>query len=442
MKSNYPFTVIEKAKTPFNIRGSLKWILILFLILPLLMLVLPWVQNITSKGFVIGLNPADRRQTVDAPMIGFVTKWHVGEGSRVKAGDVLLEMSDIDPNYHERLDEQLLASTHKLDAKHSELKVQKQQLQNYIAIREAKVASASFKSEMAQQKVVAATQAIHAAEATLEASINQVARMRSLLDEGLVSKREFEVAERDNIVSQRQLASIKAQLDAAKAEEKSVLVEINEIRADGDSGIGSVNAHITKIQAELADSKHSLAGAVVNVARLNARLVLAPRAGTVLRLTVLSAAQIISKGQSLLEIVPENKSSSVALYVNGVDAPLIVPGSVVRLQFEGWPAVQVGGWPRIKAGTFAGKVAFIDATDDGQGNFRVMVLPDTRSETWPSERFLRQGTAVKGWILLEEVTIGYELWRLFNGFPLHLPKDTMPIVANDKPNSGQSKSYE
>jgi len=441
MSSNYSFTAIEKSKSPVTIRGALKWIVILFILVPLPMLFLPWVQNISGKGIVIGFKPADRRQKVDAPIMGFVTKWHVSEGSRVKAGDVLLEMSDIDPNFNERLDEQFQASANKLDAKHNELEVQQQRLQNNITMREAKVASANFKREMAQQKVVAATQAIAAAEATLEASVNQLARMRSLLDEGLVSRRDFEVADRDNIVSKRQLASIKAQFDAAKAEEKSAQVEISQIRADADSAVGSVNVQINKIQAELADSKSSLAGATVNVARQNARLVLAPRAGTVLRLTVFSESQIIGKGQALLEIVPESKSGSVELYVSGRDAPLIVPGSPVRLQFEGWPAVQVAGWPRIKVGTFAGKVAFVDATDNGYGKFRVMVLPDTSGEIWPGERFLRQGTAVNGWILLEKVTVGYELWRMFHGFPLQLPKDASPIIANDKSNSGYSKSY-
>ena len=33
-------------------------------------------------------------------------------------------------------------------------------------------------------------------------------------------------------------------------------------------------------------------------------------------------------------------------------------------------------------------------------------------------RFLRQGVRVNGWVLLSQVTLGYELWRIFNGFPM------------------------
>ncbi|MBL8825787.1 MAG: hypothetical protein JNM18_02290, partial [Planctomycetaceae bacterium] len=33
-------------------------------------------------------------------------------------------------------------------------------------------------------------------------------------------------------------------------------------------------------------------------------------------------------------------------------------------------------------------------------------------------RELRQGVRVNGWIQLNQVTLGYELWRQLNGFPL------------------------
>jgi hypothetical protein len=82
--------------------------------------------------------------------------------------------------------------------------------------------------------------------------------------------------------------------------------------------------------------------------------------------------------------------------------------------------VQVAGWPRVSYGTFAGKVSFVDPTDSGLGKFRVMITPDESKQKWPESRFLRQGSAVQGWILLNEVSLGYEIWRLLNGFPPQL----------------------
>ena len=107
----------------------------------------------------------------------------------------------------------------------------------------------------------------------------------------------------------------------------------------------------------------------------------------------------------------------------------------VRLQFEGWPAIQFGGWPYVGVGSFAGQVSFVDPTDDGKGKFRVMVIPDPaeRGGTWPEAQFLRQGSQARGWILLDRVRLGYEIWRQLNGFPPRLPDDKVkPDVARKR----------
>ena len=74
--------------------------------------------------------------------------------------------------------------------------------------------------------------------------------------------------------------------------------------------------------------------------------------------------------------------------------PLIQLGQEVRLQFEGWPAVQFPGWPSIAVGTFSGQVATVDATDDGFGSFRILVIPGEDVE-WPSGTILASGRAGK-----------------------------------------------
>lgn len=103
--------------------------------------------------------------------------------------------------------------------------------------------------------------------------------------------------------------------------------------------------------------------------------------------------------------------------------------------------MQFAGWPQVAVGTFGGKVAFVDATDDGNGDFRVVVVPDEGSEAWPSSRFLRQGVRTRGWLLLKEVRLGYELWRQFNGFPpaIDVPEGE-PGYASPRSASASSSS--
>lgn len=406
--------------TPDFAAKFIKLLVWLTLILPIMIMLLPWLQNVKGTGILTAYQPTERIQTLDAPVDGFVSKWHVVEGSSVKAGDVLLEIRDIDPQYNSRLQTQLENSQQKLAAKAEELKSVELQVKNYQTVRDSRVSAANFKREMAQQKVLAATQAIAAAEATLSATEFQLTRMQRLLREGLVSQRDLELAERDNTVAARNLTSNKATLDSAKAETQSALAEISQFRADAQASIDASKADIAKVRSEFADINNSITNAEINVSRQAAQNIVAPRDGIVFRMPVNSAAEVVTKGQPLLMIVPKNNSRAVELMVQGVNAPLIVPGSEVRLQFEGWPAVQVAGWPRVSYGTFAGKVSFVDPTDSGLGKFRVMITPDESKQKWPESRFLRQGSAVQGWILLNEVSLGYEIWRVLNGFPPQL----------------------
>lgn len=412
---------MQLAQTPDFVKRLAKVLAICFFVLPLFMLFLPWLQNIQGKGKVVAFSPTERKQTVDAPVAGVIKDWFVQEGQMVKAGDVLLEISDIDPQFADRLGDQLGNTQARLAAKQDELKSYQLQLQSYYAVRDNKVSAAQFKVDMARQKVRAATEAIASSEATLEASRVQIARMERLLSEGLVSNRDKEVAERDNIIANRALNSAKAQLESSRAEEKAAQVEIGQARADAATSIASAEGQVNKIRSEIADSEQRLTDAEINLSRQTAQRIVAPRSGMVHRVTVNTQSQIVARGEVLLEIIPENSSRAVALMVNGRDAPLVIPGAEVRIEFEGWPAVQVGGWPNVAIGTFVGTVKFVDASDDGEGNFRVMVVPAAGSQVWPNTRYLRQGANAKGWILLNKVPIWYELWRLINGFPPQLP---------------------
>ena len=136
-------------------------------------------------------------------------------------------------------------------------------------------------------------------------------------------------------------------------------------------------------------------------------------------------------GDPVVVLVPDTQNMAVELLIDGNDMPLLSVGRKVRLQFEGWPAVQFAGWPSVAVGTFGGVIQLIDATDNGTARFRVLIVPDENDEAWPSRRFLRQGVQARGWILLEQVTLGFELWRNLNGFP--------PVISDAEPKEKGSK---
>ncbi len=147
--------------------------------------------------------------------------------------------------------------------------------------------------------------------------------------------------------------------------------------------------------------------------------------GTVLRVLQGQGNVFVKSGQPLLVLVPDAETRAVELWVDGNDMPLVSEGRQVRLQFEGWPAVQFTGWPSVAVGTFPGVVALVDAADDGTGKFRLLITPDPADANgdgladhpWPRSMQLRQGVRANGWVLLDQVRLGFELWRQLNAFP-------------------------
>lgn len=183
-----------------------------------------------------------------------------------------------------------------------------------------------------------------------------------------------------------------------------------------------------KLLSEEASAAASLAKAEVKFSRQQRQLVQAQRNGTILSTLNGGGSVFVNEGDALGVFVPENLKPAAEIFVDGNDLPLVHPGRHVRLQFEGWPAVQFSGWPAVAVGTFGGVVYSVDPSVNKKGKFRVLVVPEN-DESWPDTLFLRQGTRVVGWVLLDTVKLGYEMWRIFNGFPPSIPEDNNPLEA-------------
>ena len=125
--------------------------------------------------------------------------------------------------------------------------------------------------------------------------------------------------------------------------------------------------------------------------------------------------EIINNGERIVNIVPLDYRLAVEMFIDPVDIPLLGVGEKVRILFDGWPAIVFSGWPNTSYGTFGGKVYMIENNISDNGKYRVLVEPDEQEHEWPTE--LRIGGGANTITLLNDVMVGYELWRQLNGFP-------------------------
>ncbi|MFM7621320.1 MAG: efflux RND transporter periplasmic adaptor subunit [Alphaproteobacteria bacterium] len=163
------------------------------------------------------------------------------------------------------------------------------------------------------------------------------------------------------------------------------------------------------VASEVAESETKLS-------RQENQIIYAPKDGIILKVLPGNNATIVKAGDRIATFAPTLSDPAIELYINSNDIPLVYEGRKVRLQFEGWPAVQMSGWPSLAIGTFAGVVSAIDSSISENGKFRIIIKKD-KNENWPDQRFLRHGSKVYGWVLLNSVQLGYEIWRQINSFP-------------------------
>jgi adhesin transport system membrane fusion protein len=416
-------------------------LVLLFLILLVLLGFTPWQQNVGGLGRVVAYAPLERQQTIEAPVEGRVAQWRVREGSKVKAGDTLAEITDNDPELLRRLEAELKTLLGRIATIQGRIQAMEAQVRMAGQSRDMALSAADARIKMAEERLKAARQSLDAALAAENASALNYDRQAALHAKGLASTRAYELTRLDIAQKQADTARARAGLAAATSEVDALRADQRKAQADTASSVEKARADLNKSREELAYAQAEQLKLESRLARQRTQVVTAPRDGTILRLAVGTQAELVKPGDPLAVLVPDTQERAVELWVDGNDAPLITPGRKVRLQFEGYPAVQFSGWPEIAVGTFGGVVGLLDATDNGHGQFRLLILPDPDDEPWPGERFMRQGVRANGWVLLNQVRLGYELWRIFNGFPpsylpSHPPFDTKAAPAKTDKGEG------
>ncbi len=397
------------------------------------MLVLPWQQSAKGTGRVTAYVPQQRQQTVMSPVKGIVKQVADGivEGSRVKQGEFIVEIGPAAANMNEQLAAQLGDLQEKLRTAQAKAAAYAQNMQDYAEARDFAVEAADELITAAEAKVRGKQDLISAYKSKEWQARTNYERQERLMQRGIKSRKEVEKMKKDWDVAN-------AEMESARREVTSAEKELDAKRKSREEKFKIAQTKVDYAQAMREDALGMQATVQKEIRSLNMKqaemqrmTITAPRDGTIFRMPVFERGMTIKEGTELFTIVPETMDLAVELWISGNDVPLVRTGDHVRLQFEGWPAVQFAGWPSVAVGTFGGRVVSIDETDDGKGRFRLQVRPDEDTK-WPSHRFLRQGVRANGWVMLQRVRLGYEIWRKLNGFP--------PVVAEEEPAGSSSKN--
>ncbi|MCO4746277.1 MAG: HlyD family efflux transporter periplasmic adaptor subunit [Proteobacteria bacterium] len=377
-------------------------IVVVLPLVSLLLLIVPWQQSATGSGRVMAWSPDHRPQVVEAPVEGRIAEWLVREGDRVIAGQPLVLLEDNDADWLSRLEGQR-------DAGVTGVAAFTEQVRRYEDKLTAERASLDLAMAEYVAKIAGLVQKQTGERAARDTADLNEQRQRALFDSGIRSARSWELAKLELDKAQAALSARDEQI-AATQQAKA------KARAQAQSKIATVEADAEAARAKLATASQKQLELDGDFARQARQRVLAPVDGVVQVLHGGPGGEQVKRADRLVTLVPETNDRAVELSVDGNDMPLVEEGAEVRLLFEGWPALQFVGLPGASGGTFEGQVAWIDPAADDEGKFRVVVVPQG-GQPWPDAAVLRQGVRAKGFVLLGQVKLGYELWRQINGFP-------------------------
>lgn len=407
---------------------------------------LPWTQNIRSKGYVTSLQPEKRPQTLQSVIGGRIENWYVREGDFVRKGDTILYISEVkndyfDPRLLERTDSQIQSkssSRENYEQKASSLATQINALKEN---RRLKLQQAQNKIKINRLKVTADSIDLVAAFTNENIAQAQMIRMDTLFSQGLYSRTDLEKRRQKLQETTSKRIAQESKLLAARNELINAIVNLNAVAAENDGKISKAESErfatlssMYSTEAEVTKLENQYSNYEVRSRNYYLR---APQDGYITKALKTGIGETVKQGEQIVTIMPAEYDLAIEMYVRPLNYPLMHLGEEVRIQFDGWPAIFFSGWPGVSVGTFGGRIVAIDNFTSDNGMYRLLVAPDPEQDPWPEG--VRPGAGAKTFALLDDVSIGYEIWRQINGFPanFYLPENGASYQTNES--SGGAK---
>lgn len=412
--------VFADNKSYKNIKRTIWFLVILLLVL----LFLPWTQNVSGSGSVTTLKPNQRPQTIHTVIAGRIEKWYVNEGDYVNKGDTILFISEIkedylDPNLIENTGNQVKAKENAVTSYEDKVKALDMQMNAIENEKRLKYKQAQNKLKQSYLKVKSDSIDFEASKTQLKIAKTQYNRSVNLNKEGLKPLTDVEEKRMKLQETEAKIVTLENKYIASQNEVLNATMELNRIIAEYSEKNAKASSDKQTALSSQYDTQaqvNKLKNQYTNYQIRNGMYyVLAPQNGYINRALQSGLGETLKEGTPIVSIMPSQFDIAVETYVNPVDFPLIHKGEKVRVWFDGWPSIVFSGWPGASYGTFGGKIVAKENFISENGKYRILIAPDETEKKWPKE--LSIGAGAQTIALLNNVPIWFEIWRTLNGFP-------------------------
>ncbi len=362
-----------------SLRPATPAIFMLFVIIGFILFVIVWagvseIEEMTrGRGKVV---PSQEVQVVQSLEGGILAALLIKNGDKVKKGQILLQISDVQFSSDERSIEARFLS---LSAKKARLKAEADGVDFVVPpeVLEKSVQVATNERELyiSRQKELKNAYSIleeriakaRAQKAETSAQVNRLYGSRKLLNEELALTREMvkkrAVPKLEEIRLQREVSDIAGQINALAEKKKGLVAELNVAEKEKESQDNRFRSQalseLGDVESELSTLQESLKSIGDRVYRAELR---SPVDGIVNNIALTTIGGVIEPAQRLIEIVPLDDELKIIAQISPAEIAFIHPGQPVK--------VKVTAYDAQKYGALDGTLVRIGATSvsDREGN--------------------------------------------------------------------------
>ena len=248
----------------YDKNSNIKYWLLGILVFLLIVLFLPWTQNISSYGHVTTLYQDQRPQQINTVIPGKIIKWYIKEGDIIKKGDTIVQLADtkddyLDSNLVDRTKDQLVSKEQKLLFYSQKIQAIESQINAIENNRELKINSYENKIEQYKRKLISDSSEVVSAEVDYKIAAEQLARGKQLYNQGVIALVEYERRTAQNNKALAILTEKQQKLLNTKQEINIVKIDINSIRQEAEDKIFKARSEIASSRGEIAGTSGDLA---------------------------------------------------------------------------------------------------------------------------------------------------------------------------------------
>lgn len=306
--------------------------------------------NLTVQGSAT-VRPQKELEVVQSEQAGKVASIAVKVNQKVQKGEIIayLDTATLE-NQQQQLQNNLQQNQIQLDRINEQINLLDTQItsEEQALNREVTVAQTEINraQQEFQQQTITAQANLAEAQAALKLAQSEMKRYQQLVDTGAISQLQLEEKQTAVTVAEAQIARMQAVLNPTTADLAIANERVTQEQAKRQATLATFNREQASLKQSYAEIQAQILREEKELQQINRQLensiIRATNNGIILQLNLRNPNQIVSSGDTIAQIVPENPELAIASTVATQDIDRVELGQTAKMRIDACPYSDYG----------------------------------------------------------------------------------------------------